>query len=165
MLYKNCDFCGIKVAANHIQIKTGDEGIELHLCDKCAALEDINGGDKNLESPTSSPSTVIPGVKNNESGTKKVCPLCGLTLREFKKIGRLGCKECYSFYSKEIRHVLAILFDKTQHRGKYPKKLFDYIDIDELKRELGIAVVNEDYEKAAQLRDRIRELTSSCEEC
>jgi protein arginine kinase activator len=56
------------------------------------------------------------------------------------------------------------MFGRTQHRGKYPKRLMAYktllIDIEELKRKLDRAVKKEDYEEAALLRDQIKELES-----
>lgn len=161
-----CDICGEAEAVVHIQQTSGKEEIELHLCEKCAAQKGITAGENNVEFSISNLLTGLVDVKglSTSSNSKKACPNCGLTVQRFKKAGRLGCVQCYTVFRKEISRIIEKMFGRTQHRGKYPKRLMAYktflIDIEELKRKLNRAVKKEDYEEAALLRDQIKELES-----
>ncbi len=161
-----CDICGDAEAVVHIQQTSGNEEVELHLCEKCAAQKGITSGENNLDFSITNLLTGLVDVKgiSSSSSSKKVCPGCGLTVQRFKKGGRLGCNECYTVFRKEISRIVGKMFGRTQHRGKYPKRLMAYktllIDIEGLKRKLDRAVKKEDYEEAALLRDQIKELES-----
>ncbi|NIA12368.1 MAG: hypothetical protein GWP10_22295, partial [Nitrospiraceae bacterium] len=106
--------------------------------------------------------------KGNKKRVQKICPSCGLTLKEFREKGKLGCANCYSTFGKEIRDILRKMYGKTQHFGKFPHQLRTYktflIDVEKLKEELARAVKEEDYERAAALRDRIADLQEEAEE-
>ena len=97
------------------------------------------------------------------------CADCGTTYQEFKKHGRLGCSECYRSFESQLGSLLKKIHGASKHSGKSPvlqtadplpsvkeKKPADSDDLDELKQKLQQAVLCEDYERAAQLRDMIR---------
>ncbi|HUV07750.1 MAG TPA: UvrB/UvrC motif-containing protein [Spirochaetia bacterium] len=162
-----CDVCRSEEATIHVKQVTGDDEVELHLCEKCATLKGITTG---KEGSDLSISTLLNGVVDvrkisSNSSAKKVCIRCGMTFQNFKKRGRLGCNECYSVFSKEIGRIIVRMFGKTRHTGKYPKRLLAYktflIDLEELKKNLEKAVKEENYEEAAKLRDRIKELETA----
>jgi len=162
----NCDLCGQEEAVIHIQQISGSDEVELHLCEKCAALKGITAGEDKVDFSITNLLTGLVDVKgiSNESSSKKVCPRCGLTVQRFKKNGSLGCNECYTVFRKEISRIIEKMFGRTRHTGKYPKRLMAYktflIDIEDLKRRLDRAVKDEKYEEAARLRDQIKELES-----
>jgi protein arginine kinase activator len=166
----NCDLCGTEEAVIHIQQISGNEEIELHLCEKCAASKGIATGQDKVDFSISNLLTGLVDVKgvSSASDSKRVCPRCGLTVQRFKKKGRLGCNECYSVFSKEISRIVGKMFGRTQHRGKFPKRLKKYktflVDIEDLKAQLDNAVKKEDYEQAVKLRDRIKDLEAKAEE-
>ncbi len=159
-----CDLCGTNKATVHVQQIKGDEGVELHLCETCAAAKGITTGEDRVDFSISSLLTGLVDVKAlaETSSTRKSCPRCGLTLSKFKKIGKLGCNECYSVFAAEVRKVVGKMFGRTRHTGKYPKRLMAYkaflIDLEKLKKMLERAVKAEQYEEAARLRDQIKEL-------
>ena len=161
-----CDICEVNDASIHIQQIKGNEGAELHLCEACAASKGITAGETRMEFSISNLLTGLVDVKSlaDSSQSRKICPRCGLTLSKFKKMGKLGCNECYSVFSREVRKVVGKMFGRTQHRGKYPKRLMAYktylVDIEKLKKKLDRAVKDENYEEAARLRDHIRDLQS-----
>jgi protein arginine kinase activator len=165
-----CEICGTREAVIHIQQITGNDEIELHLCEKCAASKGITTSEDRLDFSITNLLTGLVDVKSvsKASETKKNCPQCGLTLSKFKKKGKLGCNECYSVFSREIGRIVEKMFGGSRHKGKYPKRLVAYktylIDLEELKKKLSAAVKKEDYEEAARLRDRIKELESFSEE-
>jgi protein arginine kinase activator len=144
----------------------GEEEIHLHLCEDCADHKGITSSGKSSELSVSHLLANV--IEANGSAkkirSKKICPQCGLTLRELKSKTKVGCNECFSTFAAEIRSVIHESFGKVQHRGKYPKRVQSYkrylLDIQDLKKKLQKAVRSEDYEKAAELRDRIQELKS-----
>ena len=90
----------------------------------------------------------------------KSCLGCGLSFAAFRQTGRVGCAECYHSFESE----LSGLIERAQnggnhHTGKTPKRAGTSIDrqllIQRLVRELDHAVAAEQYERAAQLRDRL----------
>lgn len=90
------------------------------------------------------------------------CPHCGLSLAEFNKTGRLGCSECYHVFAEELHSLLRKIHGSDQHIGKVPAT--DPIQVEvrkevlALRRRLKRAIEREEFEKAAELRDRIDEI-------
>ena len=92
------------------------------------------------------------------------CPNCGMTFREFREQGRFGCPQDYIVFDQRSMPLLENIHNDTEHVGKVPKRAphtsqaqFDLI---RLRRDLAVAVEEEDYERAAQIRDEIREKES-----
>ena len=88
------------------------------------------------------------------------CPTCAMSYEEFKKIGRLGCPQCYDAFASQLERLIKRIHGDNRHRGKGPLEAAQSTGAaDELKRlreELAQAVAEEAFEEAAQLRDRIR---------
>lgn len=93
------------------------------------------------------------------------CPSCGFSQNDFKKTGRLGCAVCYDTFSEGLSGLLKSMHKGTAHAGKIPARLMRSMQLEKelraLKSELQLAVQNEKYEAAAELRDRIRRLEST----
>jgi protein arginine kinase activator len=91
-----------------------------------------------------------------------VCEACGLTLSEFQSGGRFGCADCYSAFRQQIMPLIEKIHDASQHVGKMPQRTDRDIAREksarQLQTELKRAVEREEYEEAARIRDRIREL-------
>jgi protein arginine kinase activator len=102
-----------------------------------------------------------------EMGT--TCEHCGITWAEFRQHGLFGCEHDYDLFEKDLTPLLQRAHESaTHHTGKVPTragaaagpglpKKRKSIDLSKLKKELQRAVENEDYERAAQLRDAIKE--------
>lgn len=88
------------------------------------------------------------------------CPSCGRTYYEFTKSGRLGCGGCYSAFENQVRSTLKRMQKSTHHTGKIPSKQSESLikkrKLEELKKELSMAVAKEDYELAAKLHKEIK---------
>ena len=90
------------------------------------------------------------------------CEVCGLTLVEFQEYGVLGCRHDYDVFQEPLAALLARAHQGTEHVGKVPR----HVGRDQkrqntilrLRAELRGAIAAEDYERAAGLRDRIKEL-------
>jgi protein arginine kinase activator len=92
----------------------------------------------------------------------KQCPSCGFTLEDLRRVRRFGCSECYKTFNDELTTILRGMHKGTSHVGKVPKGLMEQQVLDqrleELRSRLEQAVVSENYEEAAGLRDEIRQI-------
>ncbi|HEX8830629.1 MAG TPA: UvrB/UvrC motif-containing protein, partial [Longimicrobium sp.] len=98
-----------------------------------------------------------------QSGGPGTCPACGMTLADFKRTGRLGCGRCWSVFEQSLKGLLRKLHGGTQHVGKVylppdPTEMDRTARVVSLRRSLQRAVDEEDFERAAGLRDQIRRL-------
>jgi protein arginine kinase activator len=84
-----------------------------------------------------------------------------MTYSDFKKIGRLGCGQCYETFKAYLVPLFKRIHGSDIHMGKIPGKKKTTraprkVDVDELKRRLKRAVTLEEFEEAARLRDEIK---------
>ena len=90
------------------------------------------------------------------------CPGCGLGLEELRRQGRVGCETCYKTFDAYLSDSLERLHGSTQHVGRVPGLPEGELErrqaLEDLKGELQVAVREEDYERAADLRDEIQSL-------
>lgn len=95
--------------------------------------------------------------KAGRTGTQR-CPECGITLRDFRQKGRLGCPRDYEVFGDHVRALLEKVHGAVKHVGRGPGESGGEQarrELDGLKAKLQLAVGAEDYEEAAHLRDRI----------
>lgn len=114
-------------------------------------FSDFFGDDFNFYTPR--PQTTVPN---------KQCPSCGMSLAEFAKSGKLGCPDCYEHFRPYLSGVLQSIHSNTTHTGKISKNADERIkrkrELEKLNAELKGAIEQQDFERAAVLRDRINEL-------
>jgi protein arginine kinase activator len=160
-----CDNCGSTEAVVHLTQIVNNQMSTHRLCEKCAA-------EKGLETPSepsASPFTDLlaqmgkePSAES-EPATTAQCSFCGLTFRDFRETGRLGCPHCYETYASHLQRLLRRVHGSTQHVGKVylpPDPSASDLErrLQALRRKLNRAVESEDFERAAELRDEIRNL-------
>ncbi len=160
-----CQKCGNYDATTHITQMINGNKTEIYLCPYCA--EENNGVwfnsvfDNSFEDFFSSIWNTPKFVSQTTSNVKK-CSVCGSTLAEIQKSGRLGCSECYNTFFDVLLKPLKEIHGSNVHTGKYPrrsgKELSRCNEINRLKDELNRAVLDQNFERAAELRDKIREL-------
>lgn len=168
-----CQKCD-KQATFHITDLVDGEPNELHLCEDCAQSF--------LAPPPGESSDVMPAMAGllaqqlavGETAEelarldKQVCPVCGISFREFRKQGRLGCPYDYTCFAEELDQLLLNIHDETHHVGKVPKGFGadaeQQTQLIRLRREMKEAVANENYEEASRLRDEIREIEKTRDE-
>lgn len=157
-----CDVCGKKEATVHLTEIVNDQVTKLNLCEDCARekgaeMEEHFGLSELLAGLTDMGTTVEP-----EIAITTKCPNCGLTYQNFRKIGRLGCSECYEAFKKELAGLLKRIHGSDRHVGKVPlkggKTIRDTRTLQDLKLQLEKAIQTEAFEEAAKLRDKIRDL-------
>lgn len=98
---------------------------------------------------------------------KLQCDVCKMTYDEFMNTGRFGCSNCYDVFADKIEPVLKRLHGNTKYLGRKATPNNNTInteikkensELSNLKKELKIAIKEENYEKAAVLRDKIKEI-------
>lgn len=95
------------------------------------------------------------------------CPHCGYKESEFRKTGRLGCPECYNIFVTPQMHILSKIQEAEVHKGKGPKnqdKRDLRLQLAQLKKNLMNYIEQEEYERAAQIRDQIKQINAQLAE-
>jgi protein arginine kinase activator len=87
--------------------------------------------------------------------------MCGNSFRDIAESGRFGCAECYETFYDKVLPSIERIHGQTKHVGKRANKEnkdTHYItDTEDLKQQLDKAVEEQNYELAAELRDKIKE--------
>ncbi|WP_027626557.1 UvrB/UvrC motif-containing protein [Clostridium lundense] len=163
-----CERCKKNEANVHIAKIINGVKQELNLCEKCAKeMGNFNvHADMNLVSPFTF-QNILSGIMDyisqpSEKGNNytPVCKNCGTSYKEFREKGLVGCSECYKNLGSTLMPVIKSVQGNIQHVGKIPKKagkdILDKKRILELKEELQKAITLEEYERAAEIRDKIK---------
>jgi len=161
-----CDNCKERDAVINLTQVEHDSKVTLHLCERCAQEKGVETGVAVLKSPLGGFITAMGKGATNVLPTPADglrCAACGSTLRDFRETGRLGCAQCYEAFDAHLRDLLRRLHGSSQHVGERyitpgeteadPKR-----QLLDLREQLRKAVENENFELAAELRDRIRVL-------
>lgn len=173
-----CQQCQQRPASVHVTQIVNSEKKEVHLCEHCAkehekiafgnpfdfthpfSINDFLSGflGKNIGSQ----------AKPQEQQTGPQCTTCGMTYEMFARSGKLGCANCYTVFSDTLETVFKRIHGNSIHTGKLPQRAGGTIkvkkEISQLKAQLNKAIYEEEYEKAAKLRDSIRELEAGIRE-
>lgn len=167
-----CQNCGKNEATTHIkQIVNGDT-TQMHLCAGCA--EHLGYGDIfsgfgfNLEG-------FFSGLLGENmpmlTGAEEKCPKCGSTFSDIAKSGKIGCADCYRKFYDKLLPSLQRIHGKIKHTGKQAmlatvneNKEPKINPVAKLKEDLQKAIEEQNFEQAAVLRDRIKEMEGQSNE-
>ncbi len=158
-----CELCKQSQATVHLTEIVNEQMSELHLCETCA-----NQKGSQVESHFGL-SDLLSGLADfgktpeSEEVGGKACLNCGMTYDDFRKVGRLGCAQCYGAFKRSLTNLLKRIHGSPIHLGKSPARLVKSTpksksELQELKRKLEKAIDEEEFEQAAQLRDQIRRM-------
>lgn len=163
-----CETCKKNQATVHIIKFVNGAKREIYICESCAKETKGLGVSGEMESPLTF-QNILSGLvdyinqsSQNNRNPNDICPVCGTTYDEFKQRGLMGCSNCYKNFGSTLMPVIKRVQGNTEHIGKVPLKagkvIMDKKRISDLKDELQKAVAIEAYEKAAELRDLIKQL-------
>jgi len=166
-----CQRCNSKEAIIRLTQVINGQKIEKQLCEECAKELQININIPNLPSM---PFPLIFGgllgfnPTHNVVGSKEVvCSNCGISFAEFNRTGRLGCPECYENLKPQIEFLVKRIHGNSVHSGKIPLRTGKSIILSKklkaLRKELENAIASEEYEKAAELRDQLKNIQAEIE--
>jgi protein arginine kinase activator len=161
----SCEQCREREAVIHLTQIVNEQVTTLHLCERCAA-------EKGVESPGAQPKTPLgtflaamgQETEPTQAPRSDTCARCGGSLQDFRESGRLGCPDCYRSFEVPLRDLLRRLHGSTHHMGeRYAERggtlaPAERPQASELREQLRLAVETENFELAAELRDRLRVL-------
>ena len=155
-----CENCKKNVATTYLKQTINGKTNEIFLCSECASklglsqmpsLGDVFGLDN-----------MLPNLFERTSDLAELhCPTCGISFSDISKRGKVGCADCYSTFSNRLIPALSRIHGNKKHIGKIPHSFAgkQKSETEKLKKELEEAISTENFEKAAKLRDKIKELT------
>ena len=160
-----CQICNNRDATIHLTEITDGARSEMHVCEQCAAEQGIAVKSHiPINELLSSLLAAQPADDELSDPTEQeaACPICGFTLDQFRKEGVLGCPNDYEVFAKSLQPLIERAHcGKIAHCGKLPSRTSldtkKQVRLLNLRRQLEVAVQNEDYELAAKLRDKISE--------
>ena len=175
-----CQSCQKEEATVHFTEIIDSKVNELNLCKKCAEKKGIS------LTVSDAFSEFISGMAGDQAQTEdddRCCPRCGLSFKELRQGGRLGCGECYTTFEVSLSALINNIQKGPEHTGKSPAGFEKAVNtktaspprraeikkkpamdkeakIKELRGKIKAAIAVEEYEKAAHLRDWIKDLES-----
>jgi protein arginine kinase activator len=162
-----CDSCRERDAVVHLTTIENNAVHQLHLCERCAA-------ERGVETTVAAPKhplgeflqavhqqVATAGGPGSTATDAARCSFCNTTMADFRATGRWGCARCYSNFEAGIRELLRRVHGNHRHVGRtYRPPMSETLErsavLGELKDRLRRAIESEQFELAADLRDRIR---------
>jgi len=158
-----CDFCDSPAVVHETSIKHGVKH-EIHLCEEHAKAAGLAvAGHQPIEQLLTQ--FVVTKSGSRARTSRKTCPTCGMSFAKFRQAGVVGCPDCYEAFEKRLGPMIERAQNGgTSHCGKCPRRGGGSIDrqlrIQRMIKDLEDAVAAEQYERAAELRDRLQALES-----
>lgn len=154
-----CENCKSATATTHIKRTVNGITKEYYLCPECASK--LGFSEFNFFDINDFWGSMLGSQKIVESYTKR-CRKCNSSFKEIVESGKMGCPYCYIDFREEIRPTLIKIHGKTEHKGLSPVKASTGVnslheEIETLEIELKKAIENEEFEKAAEIRDMLKE--------
>ncbi len=153
-----CQSCGKRPASWHLTDIVDGKSEQRHLCEQC--YEEHHGGESSAEMAFAK--LIAAMVPELREMTTRSCPACGIDYLEFRQSMKLGCPRDYEVFAKPLAELVEKIHGATAHQGKVPaaadQGLSRRRQMRSLRRRQKQAIAEENYELAAELRDRMREL-------
>ena len=165
-----CQMCGQHPATTHIKTIVNGKLTQAHLCADCAKKQ----GYGNLFADWGSGfGSLLSGFMGSAAPARQVtrCPCCGASFEDITRSGKIGCAECYHTFRGQLLPIIQRIHGTAQHKGKVPGSsalrvtdtnnkivAVEETPLEEKKRLLKQAIEVQDFERAAVLRDEIKEL-------
>jgi protein arginine kinase activator len=158
-----CEDCKKNTAIVHYTQIINNTKTVLNLCKSCSEKRGFS--EPSGATPHSfGVQSLVSKIANEyeEENNALACPSCGETYLDFKQTGKLGCGACYATFGPRIDDLLRKIHGSTTHIGKMPGNVAPAVSqnrqIEALRTDMRRAIEREDFEKAARLRDQIRQM-------
>ncbi|MCA9294157.1 MAG: UvrB/UvrC motif-containing protein [Phycisphaerales bacterium] len=157
-----CDMCDREASVHEVVVVNGERR-ERHLCEEHAQEAGVLPTKPGPDTISAMMQKMVAAQHLSTESPKQAaqsCPQCGLSFAKFRAEGLLGCPACYDAFADRIVPLLVRAHDGGEHHvGRVPKRAGALVERQQrlmaLRRELGEAVAQEQYERAAKLRDEI----------
>lgn len=172
-----CNKCKKREATTHVKSVVNGEYEEYMLCSECAKELSYNNVWNDFSSDFSS---ILGSFFSNALPERSVttrCPVCKSTFHDIQSSSKVGCAKCYEVFYADLMPSIRRIHSNTTHNGKRPPvtaKLNSPVsesmkaddssksnEIELMKTKLDEAVKEQNFELAAELRDKIKEMEES----
>ena len=164
-----CQKCGENNANTHIKTIMNGELKDYDLCSECAKKMGYTNIFSDMEDEFSSFLGSFFGNALPARTQATRCEFCGSTYSDIASSGHVGCAHCYELFKDQLLPSIRRIHGNTTHCGKNSKTSASAVKakseeetkeakIKKLKAKLDEAVKEQNFEKAAELRDKIKEL-------
>ena len=163
-----CERCRQRPAVVHFTEIINDQKKQMSLCEPC--VREVQA-DSFGSVPQLNLHQFLAGLLNMDAGNRNIpgtaekymeCQKCGLSEARFVQMGLLGCGDCYTHFTNRMMPLVKRIHGHKQHTGKMPQRIGGKArlakEISSLRASLKDTVAKEEFEKAAELRDMIRDL-------
>jgi len=162
LIFMLCDNCHKKNAGVHFTEIVNGKSVETHICHDCAKAktQEIFSqihcflGDQ-----------PVPGNPGKDRPDPLRCPVCSLSIEEFKKRNIFGCGHCLLTFNETAVAVLKEIHGSAYHCGKTPGQKKNAVPAPErakvLKEALAKAISLEEYEEAARLKAELSKICAT----
>ncbi len=154
-----CQQCGQRPATIQFTDLSTGHPVKRHLCEGCY--------DEQEGTPPISESKILAKLigavaPELQKLVTRQCPQCGINYLEFRHSLQLGCARDYEVFGSALDDLLQRMQGANRHVGRGPagaaQRNARRPRLAALKRQMDEAVSNEDYERAAIVRDDIKKL-------
>ncbi len=162
-----CERCQKNEASYFYREVINGKETKAYLCAQCAgkaekdnipAFQDIFGGFMGNIFST------VPHKQTGIADTER-CSLCGTDFATLAKNGKVGCPKCYESFASRLDPTVKRLHGEAVHKGRIPRKYSEKLSArreeEQLEEALRAAIEKEEYEQAAVIRDKLREIRAS----
>jgi protein arginine kinase activator len=161
-----CQNCHVRESTVHLTKIVNGQTTHIHLCPECAQKVQGFAFSPGMVSDFLQVLFGMNPTEHSEQMTGKLqqekCPGCGQTFSQIQQAGRMGCSQCYDKFGPQIELLLRRIHGSGTHVGKIPVRsgaaLRTKYEKAELRNKLQELIRKEEFEEAAKVRDRIREL-------
>jgi protein arginine kinase activator len=155
-----CQRCPKQATLHITEVLGEDRYEEVHLCEDCAKKYLVEPQKKAAAGKVAATEEAEEAAEAPVAGPS--CDSCGISYLEFRNQGRFGCPHDYDAFKAELLPLLESIHGDVRHVGKTPRRLprsqGAQVELTNLRRRLQQLVTEENYEEAARVRDRIKEL-------
>src|SRR5690625_305011 len=167
-----CSECKKRPATLHYTQIINGQKTEVQVCEICATKK----GYMNNTEETYSLHDLLTGLFNFSSSPLEFqkdnifhsidelqCSKCNMTFNDFQRIGKFGCAHCYKTFKVKLDSIFRRVHSgNTKHNGKIPKRQGAHLntkkEIELYREKLQQLIEQEEFEKAAVVRDQIKKL-------
>lgn len=161
-----CQKCKVNEANTHVKSVVNGHYEEYMLCHECAKSMGYTNMMSDFHSDFDS---ILGSFFSNalpERSQTVRCKVCSSTYHDIQKSGQVGCANCYEVFLSDLMPSIRRIHGNTTHCGKKPcdvvnnteEKVETADELSKLKAELKNAIDEQNFELAAELRDKIKEM-------
>ena len=161
-----CQLCRKNEATTFVKTVVNGQLSQLCLCESCARERGIGAIFGGVDI-----GDFLGGLFMNQPAQEAVkrCGDCGVSYEEIVKSGKVGCPACYEVFKDQMASMIKRVHGSTVHKGKRPggsalrvteesNEIMPVNLLEEKQKQLSEAIAEQAFERAAILRDEIREM-------